>query len=120
MTADERPAVAQAEQGADGWHDAVALQSYASAEHADFYALAAAMVSTLHSLDDIAGVLRRQVRGYARRTDLYDDTRQIDPADRLMQACDELTVVRTALVTAAGAANRFWSAVGHIGIEVQP
>jgi hypothetical protein len=119
MTADERPAVAQAEQAADAWQAAVGGQRYSTADHSDFYALAAAMVSTLHSLDDIAGVLRRQVSGYARRPDLYDDTRQIDPADRLMQACNELTVVRTALVTAAGAANRFWSAVGHIGIEAQ-
>ena len=47
------------------WEDAVRLQRWATPDHADFYALAGEMVATLHALDDLAQVLRRQVAGYA-------------------------------------------------------
>jgi hypothetical protein len=117
---DKRPAIERSEQGAQAWHDVVRHQRNSPADHADFYALAGDMVATLHALDDLAGVLRRQIVSYVGQPGLYDDTRRIDPAQRLTQAHEELTAARTALVMAAGAVNRFWSAIGHIGIEAQP
>ena len=51
--------------GTAAWEDAVRLQRWATADHADFYALAGEMVATLYALDDLAQVLGRQVAGYA-------------------------------------------------------
>ena len=50
------------------WEDVVRLQRWAVADHADFYALAGLMVGTLYALEDLTGVLERQVAGYARRS----------------------------------------------------
>jgi hypothetical protein len=112
-------AVARAEIGVNGWEDAVRLQRWATPDHADFYALAGEIVSTLHALDDLAGVLRRQVTDYGHGRTVYDDTRgAVDPATRLASAAAELVLLGQALVAAQGPANRFWSAIGDIGVEV--
>jgi hypothetical protein len=76
------------------------------------------VVATLRAVDDLTRVLDTQVTRYARRDDLYDDTRTVDPIERLHQAADELDDLRVALRDALGPANRFWSAIGHIGVEV--
>ena len=115
-------AVRRAEAGTGGWEDAVRLQRWATPDHADFYALAGEMVATLHALDDLAQLLRRQVAGYARTQQdrgrrLYDDTRQVDPAERLQTAVIALQELRSGASTAADWANTFWSAIGHIGTE---
>ena len=62
-----RPAVAAAETAAHWWSTAVAAQHAVRAEaleHADFYDLAAEVVATLRSLEDLAELLARQVGGY--------------------------------------------------------
>ena len=110
-------AVAAAETAADSWDKAVRMQRRATADHADFYALARDMVATLHALDDLTRVLDAQVTRYMQRDDLYDDTRTVDPVQRLHEAADELADLRVALHDALGPANRFWSAIGHIGVE---
>ena len=57
-------AVARGEAGVAAWEDVVRLQRWAVADHADFYALAGLMVGTLYALEDLTGVLERQVAGY--------------------------------------------------------
>jgi hypothetical protein len=115
-------AVARGEAGVAAWEDVVRLQRWAVADHADFYALAGLMVATLYAFEDLTGVLERQVAGYgqtqqAQGRQLYDDTRQVDPAERLQVAVTALQQVHRAVESAADWANRFWSAIGHIGAE---
>ena len=118
-------AVRRAEAGTGGWEDAVRLQRWATPDHAGFYALAGEMVATLHAVDELAAVLGRQVAGYAQTQQdqgrrLYDDTRQVDPAERLQTAVIALEELHSGASTAADWANTFWSAIGHIGTEVTP
>jgi hypothetical protein len=115
-------AVRRADAGTGGWEDAVRLQRWATPDHADFYALAGEMVATLRALDDLAQLLHRQVAGYARTQQdrgrwLYDDTREVDPAERLQTAVIALQELRSGASRAADRANTFWSAIGHIGTE---
>ena len=117
---DRDTAAGRAEQGTAGWEDAARLQRWAAPDHADFYALAAEIVATLHALDDLSHVVRRQVTGYGQGPQLYDDTHEIDPASRLTEAAVELGRLTEYLQAAQKPANRFWSAIGHIGVEVTP
>ena len=107
----------RAEQGSAGWEDAVRLQRWATPDYADFYALAGEIVATLYALDDLAQVLHRQVSRYGQGRRLYDDTRQVDPGARLVEAAAELAGLRQQLQAAQAPANRFWSVIGHIGVE---
>lgn len=118
---DARPrAVRSAETAATAWSETVAHQHEAPARHADFYALAGEMVATLYALDDLTVVLAAQVGRYGQGRVLYDDTRSTDPATRLVGAVQCLRDVRVALAPAMAAANAFWSAIGHIGVEEAP
>jgi len=115
-------AVARGEAGVAAWEDVVRLQRWAVADHADFYALACLMVGTLYAFEDLTGVLERQVGGYAQTQraqglQLYDDTRQVDPAERLQVAVTALQQLHRCVEAAADWANRFWTAIGHIGAE---
>jgi hypothetical protein len=110
-------AAGRAEWGSAGWEDAVRLQRWATPDHADFYALAGEIVATLSALDDLAQVLHHQVSHYGQGRRLYDDTRQIHPAARLADAAAELDGLREQLQAAQAPANRFWSAIAHIGVE---
>src|SRR3954464_15780325 len=98
-------AVARAEAGAAGWEDAVRLQRWATPDHADFYALAGEIVSTLYALDDLAQVLRRQVAAYEQGRRIYDDPRRVDPAVRLAEAVAELDGLLTHVQAGQGPAN---------------
>jgi hypothetical protein len=117
--AERRPlsAAVRAEVGAEAWEDAVRLQRWAHPDHTEFYALAGEVVRTLYALDDLARVLGRQVAGYAQGRSVYDDTREVDPQARLTDAVAELAQLSNALVVGERAANRFWSAIGHIGVD---
>lgn len=117
---DRAPAVVRAEDGANAWRDAARHQRRAPADHADFYALACDALATLHALEDLTRVLHEQVAGYAHGRAVYDDTRQVHPVARLAQAAAELETARAAIGDAAWAVNRFWSAIGHIGVEEAP
>jgi hypothetical protein len=110
-------ATVRAERGSAGWEDAVRLQRWATPDHADFYALAGEIVATLCALDDLAQVLHRQVSRYGQGRRVYDDTRQVDPGARLLEAAAELAGLRQHLQAAQAPANRFWSVIGHLGVE---
>ena|SRR5690348_6991470 len=112
----DSPAV-RAQQGSAGWEDAVRLQRWATPDHADFYALAGEIVATLYALDDLTQVLHQQVSRYGQGRRLYDDTHQIDPAARLVEAATELARLHEQVQAAQGSANRFWSTVGHLGVD---
>lgn len=115
---DERPlAVVRAEEGTDAWSDVTRYQRWISPDHAVFYALAGELVSTLHTFEDLTGVLVDQVNGYGTGRLLYDDMRTVDPAVRLADAVAQLREARTGLRAAATAVNEFWSAIGHVGVE---
>jgi hypothetical protein len=88
--------VRRAEDGAAAWRDVVHVQTSAEPDHADFYALAGEMVDTLSAIESLAGVLTRQVARYGDGRAIYDDTRTVDPRERLMTAADELRSVRDA------------------------
>lgn len=114
------PALVRAEDGSDAWSDVARHQRWAAPDHADFYALAGELTTTLYAFEDLSGVLVAQVAGYATGRRLYDDTRTVDPAARLADAVAQLRQARNELRTAAGAVNEFWSTIGHIGVEAQP
>ncbi len=117
---DRPPAVSYAEAGAEAWRAAARHQLRAPADHGDFYALAGCAVTTLHALDDLFHLLREQVAGYAAGRAVYDDTGHTPPRERLTEAAAEIDATRSGLHHAQRAANRFWSAIGHIGVEAGP
>ena len=120
-TPDDYPrALRSAEAAATAWKQAVEHQQDATPRHADFYALAGEMVATLYALDDLTVVLARQVGDYGQGRALYDDTRTVDPAERLTEAVDSLRKVHTALGVVTPAVHEFWNAIGHIGVEAAP
>jgi hypothetical protein len=88
-------------------------------DHAGFYDLAAELVATLRSLEDLADTLAGQVAGYGTGRRLRDDT-GADPAARLGRAVAEATGLRINLAAAVADGERFWSAVGHISLEHPP
>lgn len=112
-------AVTRSASGADTWVAVVRHQQAATPDHSDFYSLAGDMVATLHALDSLAGLLARQAAGYATGQGVYDDE-GANPAHRLRSAVLALTEARAGLVVAERAANQYWSAIGHIGVEVSP
>jgi hypothetical protein len=117
---DERPhAVQRAETAADAWREVVLAQRSATPDHADFYSLAGEMAETLRVLDSLVGVLVGQVAGYGNGRAVYDDE-GANPAHRLRSAVLALAETRDELAQAERAANRFWSAIGHIGVETDP
>jgi hypothetical protein len=118
---DERsPALRCADIAVTAWADAVRHQLEEPSRHADFYALAREVVATLCALDDLAVLLAAQVGRYGESRVLYDDTRAVDPVARLTEAVQCLRDVRAALGPATVAANSFWTAIGHIGVEAAP
>lgn len=115
-----RPAVVAAETAAHWWSSAVAAQRSVrpgALEHADFYDLAAEAVATLRSIEDLAELLSRQVGGYGAGRVLRDDA-GCDPAARLMRAVGDVSALRIAVASAVAEGERFWSAIGHIGLEL--
>src|SRR4051794_13283142 len=107
----ENAAAQRAEAGTTARENAVRLQLRATPDHADFYALASELVCTLRAVDDLTRVLRRQVAGYAQgQRDqgrvLYDDTRKVDPIERLHVATLQLEEFGSATVTATEWANQ--------------
>lgn len=114
--------VAAAETGGRWWATAAAAQRMTRTEaldHAGFYDLAAELVATLRSLEDLAETLARQVGGYGAGRRLRDDT-GADPTVRLGRAMAEACALRINLAAAVADGERFWSAVGHIGLELPP
>jgi hypothetical protein len=117
---DTPPAVVHAEAGERAWAEVARLQRDAVPDHADFYALAAALVPTFYAVQDVVNVLRSQVVRYGEARAVYDDTRTVDPGVGLAEAAEQLARTRDALAAAHRYANGFWSAISHISVEDQP
>jgi hypothetical protein len=119
---DERAVpVRDAETGSRAWRRVVHVQRSSCPDHSDFYALAGEMVDTLRALDSLTGLLARQTADYPACVtraggQLYDDE-NANPVHRLRSAVLALAETRQALSGAERAANRYWSAISHIGID---
>lgn len=87
--------------------------------HEDFYVWGWALSELTARLQDGARVLGRQVAGYGDRRILRDDEDE-DPAARLVEAGEHLAALVSALDQANRAARLYHSAVGHIGVQVDP
>jgi hypothetical protein len=115
-------AAAAGENGARWWATAARVQRATRSEaldHAEFYDLAAELVATLRTLEDLADTLARQSAGYGTGRRLRDDAGG-DPAERLGRAVAEASALRIDLAAALRDGERFWSAVGHVGLELPP
>lgn len=108
--------VASAERGTCLWRRATLGQQESIPDHAEFYALAGELVSTLRALEAMTAVLARQVAGYGRGRLLRDDE-GLTPGARLADAVVLLGCARKALGEAEAAANKFWSVIGHVAVE---
>ena len=121
---DRSEAVQQAEAGALAWRAVVHAQQSAPLDHSDFYDLAGYVVDTLAAVESLARLLAAQVARYAEvQPDgqaVYDDTRTVDPGVRLHDAVLDLEHLADSAAHGRGDANRFWSAISHIGVEDAP
>lgn len=107
--------------GAWAWRRVVHIQRVARPGHGDFAVLAGELADTLRCLDSLVGLLAGQVAAYPETVAsvggrIYDDEGAV-PAHRLRSAVLALAETRHALTTAERAANRFFSAISHIGVH---
>lgn len=107
--------------GSQAWRRAVHIQQTARPDHSGFYPLAGELADTLRCLDSLVGLLAGQVAAYPGTVAsvgarVYDDEGAV-PQHRLRSAVLALAETRHALTTAERAANRFWSAISHIGVH---
>lgn len=114
------PAVVHATSGSDSWQSASVAQRSAVPDHSDFYNLTAELVDTLQSLSRLCAVLRIQIYGYGEGRTLRHDVPGHDPAERLLMACGLAGLLQRDLDGAERSAQRFWSEIGHIAVEVAP
>lgn len=114
---DDRPAVRQAEAGAQAWRAVVHAQGTADPEHTDFYAIAAELVDTLAAVAALAEVLARQVEHYGDDRPVYDDSRVVDPYERLYAAAADMHELAVRAREADRVVNAFWSRISHIGVN---
>ena len=113
-------AISRAMDGAEAWHDAGRLQLWSTPRHADFYSLAFSLDSTVDAIDNIAGVLARQVASYSTGRRVLDDSGTVDPLVRLDTAAGHLQEFRRALITAKREINDYWSEISHVGVDPDP
>lgn len=111
-------AAEHAARGAAAWRSVVHAQRAADVDHADFYALACEAVQTLRCLSSLAALLTSQIAGYARGRVLRDDEAGHDPAERIAIASSWAAQLQRDLDQAELSANRMWSEVGHVAVEV--
>lgn len=116
---DSRTASEQAERARDLWEEAVRIERTADPDHGEWYAIARDMVGTLWALQSMAGLLKGRVAKYDHDRIVRDDA-GVDPAARLAECRALLVELEATLTSAEASANGFWSAIGHVGVEVQP
>ncbi|MGQ0480006.1 MAG: hypothetical protein ACT4O0_03100 [Pseudonocardia sp.] len=112
-------AVRAAEAASGEWRAAVVAQRSAAPDHDAFYLLASELVSTLYALRELTRTLGGQVAGYGEGRAVYDDSREVDPHARLAEAAAHLAATGEHLQRAALTANAYWSAIGHVGVEIR-
>ncbi|GAA4886395.1 hypothetical protein ACFQ34_21545 [Pseudonocardia benzenivorans] len=118
---DERPeAVRQAAAGARAWRATVHAQGTAQLDHADFYGIAGELTYTLAAVAALAEVLAWQVAGYGEGRPVYDDSRVVDPRERLDAAAADLHELAARVREADRVLNTFWSRISHIGVQTAP
>lgn len=88
--------------------------------HEDFYTWGWALSELTMRTQEAGQVLGRQVAGYGSQRILRDDEDGHDPATRLQEAGEHLREMVTALDRANQAARAYHSAIGHIGVQVDP
>lgn len=118
----ERPTdpVAAARLARDALEAAAASQAgQADPDHGQFYNYGREIVGVLTALDDLTATLRSQLAHYGDQRVLRDNA-GADPQRRLTEASGHLAELRAALWAAAGHAERFWTAIGHVGVETDP
>jgi hypothetical protein len=112
-------AVRQASAGATAWRAAARAQRTEKPDHSEFYELAAELVDTLRAIHSLVVLLAGQVDRYPDQLEgvaVYDDSRVVDPSDRLATAALHARYVAQALAQAEVDAQAFWSAISHIGL----
>ncbi|MHA6620324.1 hypothetical protein [Pseudonocardia sp. DLS-67] len=113
----------QAAAGSQAWEAAVGGQRVLRLpDHEGFYAVAGEVVATLRQLEELCGLLARQVAGYGHIATavggvLRDDEPGHDPGERVAIASSWAAQTAHLIATAEQAAGRFWSEVGHIAID---
>lgn len=88
--------------------------------HEHFYVWGWALSELTMRTQDAGRVLSRQVSDYGSRRILRDDEDGRDPAARLQEASEHLQEMVAALDRANRAARAYHSAIGHIGVQVDP
>lgn len=109
------------DQVSDGLRAAVTTQQQdGDPAHEDFYAWGWALSDLTARIEDAARVLGRQVSAYGDRRILRDDEDGVHPANRLDEARGYLDDVARFVSAASAAARKYHSAIGHVGVEVDP
>jgi len=110
-------AVQHATNGAGSWRSAAHAQQSATPDHSDWYAITGEITDTLRCLATLASVFAQQINAYGDGRVLRDDA-GADPAVRLVDARAFAYELRAHLDAADYVANRFWSEISHIAVEV--
>jgi hypothetical protein len=125
--------VAQATGASECWRAAVVAQRGGLLDHRDFAELAGEVAATLRTLEELSGLLCRQVDAYRaagctdpglfalvapllRRSGPLIDTEGRQPADRLMQAARHLVELRGHVRAAARASDEIRSELSHLDV----
>lgn len=107
--------VRHAESGTAGWREAARAIQSERLDHDVMYALGGELSETLRALQQVAESLRNQVLRYDQGRRLVDDEGD-RPEFRLADAAAGLAATGRALTAAERVLQRYWSAIGHIGL----
>lgn len=107
-----------AETARDGWEEVVRTERAADPDHGEWYGIAGEMVGTLRAVEDLARLLEQRVARYGDDRILRDDE-GLAPSRRITACVELLAELQASVSSAERSANEFWSAIGHVGVEVQ-
>lgn len=103
----------------DSWEEAVRVERTADPDHGEWYSIGGELLGTLRAVEDMTRLLSQRITRYGDDRILRDDEGQ-DPEQRITEAVEELAALSGHLWAAGESANVFWSAIGHVAVEVQP
>lgn len=87
--------------------------------HEDMYVAGSALTKITYELDEIARAILEDVKLYPSRFVLRDDQGE-NPRERIEGALGHLAEIASRMGQAHWHAKHFHSAIGHIGVEVNP